>query len=260
MTDYKRVQLDGSAPATGSVVEKEELRLCLTASTAIAATSDAGFSDDAELVPSTNHHNQIAPVHPKADLKRAAVLVLLVNHRHRDGNGPQVLFTQRTAHLTDHGGQISFPGGRVEDTDRDATHTALRETEEETGIDGSRIEMIGTLPHYTTGTGYLITPVVGWIESPVGSPVIYSPDPTEVAECFEVPFQFLINPDNHRLESAMYKGRMRSYYAVPYLSSGQRRYIWGATAGMIVTLTRVIAHARGETYLPAVARAPDSGE
>ena len=77
--------------------------------------------------------------------------------------GPTVLFTQRTAHLTDHAGQISFPGGRVEEHDRSAEHTALRETAEETGVDEARIAVIGNIPRYTTGTGYLITPVVGWI-------------------------------------------------------------------------------------------------
>jgi 8-oxo-dGTP pyrophosphatase MutT (NUDIX family) len=169
----------------------------------------------------------------------------MVNRAH----GPQVLFTQRTPHLTDHGGQISFPGGRVEADDRDAIHTALRETLEETGVPMERIETLGALPNYTTGTGYHITPVVGWIEPPID----YRPDPKEVSECFEVPLDFLIDPRNHRLESAMYRGRMRSYYAVPY----QRHYIWGATAGMLVTLTRVIAAARGESSEPPVRMSPD---
>ena len=223
-------------------VGRDELKRWLSASAAIAASGDAGFSDDGEMASAAGTLD-IPP--PGAILKPAAVLLLMINRPER----PQVLFTQRTPHLTDHGGQISFPGGRAEDDDRDPAHTALRETFEETGVAMERIEMLGALPNYTTGTGYLITPMVGWIEPPVD----YAPHPKEVAECFEVPLDFLLDTRNHRLESAMYKGRMRSFYAVPY----QRRYIWGATAGMLVTLTRVIAHARGEATGPAVRMSPD---
>ena len=207
----------------------------------IGQNSDAGFSDDGDAAALLN---QAAP---QKLLKPAAVLILVIN---RPGV-PTVLFTQRTAHLTDHAGHISFPGGRVEDDDVDTQHAALRETSEETGVDVSRIELIGSIPRYTTGTGYLISPVVGWMEPPVA----FAPDPTEVEECFEVPLDFLIAPQNHRLESAMYKGRMRQYYAIPY---GQR-YIWGATAGMLVTFTRVLANARGLMFQPPVKMAPDSG-
>ncbi len=228
---------------------RDELQQWLSAPTAVAAGGDAGFSDDGETAAvGANVGANVGvepPVAPSAVLKPAAVLILVINRPQT----PQVLFTQRTPHLTDHGGQISFPGGRVEEDDRDPVHTALRETFEETGVPMERIEMIGTLPNYTTGTGYLITPVVGWIEPPV----VYAPDPKEVAECFEVPLDFLLDTRNHLLESAMYRGRMRSYYAVPY----QRRYIWGATAGMLVTLTRVIAHARGESAGPPVRMSPD---
>lgn len=220
---------------------REELQQWLSASAAIAAGSDAGFSDDGE----TAGLMVDPPVAPSAVLKPAAVLILVINRP----DTPHVLFTQRTPHLTDHGGQISFPGGRVEDDDRDPLHTALRETFEETGVPMERIEALGMLPNYTTGTGYLISPVVGWIEPPIE----YAPDPKEVAECFEVPLGFLLDTRNHKLESAMYRGRMRQYYAVPY----QGRYIWGATAGMLVTLTRVIAHARGESSEPPVRMSPD---
>jgi 8-oxo-dGTP pyrophosphatase MutT (NUDIX family) len=226
MDDYKHATNSDARTVTN--LTKQQVATWLTSATQFAATGDVNFADDGE----TAHLPIPALGKP---LKPAAVLILLVNHG--DADGPRVLFTQRTAHLTDHAGQISFPGGRVEDDDRDPFHTALRETEEETGVDAARVEVLGTIPDYSTGTGYLITPVVAWIDAPVD----YRPDPTEVAECFEVPFSFLIDTRNHRLESAMYKGRMRSYYAVPY----HHRYIWGATAGMLVTLTRVIAHARG---------------
>ena len=207
----------------------------------VGQNSDAGFSDDGDAGALLNQ------IPPQKLLKPAAVLILVINRP----DVPTVLFTQRTAHLTDHAGQISFPGGRVEENDVDTQHAALRETSEETGVDVSRIELIGSIPRYTTGTGYLITPVVGWMEPPVA----FAPDPTEVEECFEVPLDFLIAPQNHRLESAMYKGRMRQYYAIPY---GQR-YIWGATAGMLVTFTRVLANARGLMFQPPVKMAPDSG-
>ena len=205
------------------------------------AFGDGAFSDDGESV------IQLHAAIPGKSLKPAAVLILVINQ----GDAPTVLFTQRTAHLTDHGGQISFPGGRVEAGDRDHFHTALREAEEETGVDAKRIRIIGTIPQYTTGTGYLITPVVGWMEPPV----TYRPDPTEVEECFEVPFEFLTDINNHHLETAMYKGRMRSYYALPY----GHRYIWGATAGMLVTLTRVLGAAQGRPVGQPIRRAPDSG-
>ena len=207
----------------------------------VGQNSDAGFSDDGE---SGALLNQTAR---ETSLKPAAVLILVVNRP----DAPMVLFTQRTAHLTDHGGQISFPGGRVEDHDPSAEHTALRETVEETGVDAARITLIGSIPRYTTGTGYLITPVVGWMEPPAD----YRPDPKEVEECFEVPLDFLIAPQNHRLESAMYKGRLRQYYAIPY----GHRYIWGATAGMLVTFTRVLSNARGMSFQPPVKMAADSG-
>jgi 8-oxo-dGTP pyrophosphatase MutT (NUDIX family) len=227
------------AQAEGATrISRDALAAWLSRGHDVGATGDVAFSDDGD-----------SAVRPPAGkpLKPAAVLILVINQP----VSPTVLFTQRTAHLTDHAGQISFPGGRVEEEDRDPFHTALREAEEETGVDANRIEIIGTIPQYTTGTGYLITPVVGWMEPPVS----FRPDPTEVEECFEVPFEFLIDINNHHLETAMYKGRMRSYYALPY----GHRYIWGATAGMLVTLTRVLGAAQGRAVGQPVRRSPDSG-
>lgn len=240
MNDYRLDALAHTVDDVDAAITRARVASWLIAAKKIDAAGDEGFSDDGEFA-------ALPPVNEKP-LRPAAVLILLVNRGLDDC--PQVLFTQRTAHLTDHAGQISFPGGRVEADDRDAFHTALRETEEETGVAASKIEVLGSIPDYATGTGYLVTPVVGWIDEPAA----YRPDPTEVAECFEVPLKFLIDTRNHRLESAMYKGRMRSYYAVPY----QQRYIWGATAGMLVTLTRVIAQARGVAFDAPVREAPDS--
>jgi len=230
----------GVNQASGTL-DRETLAHWLAQPHGVGQNSDAGFSDDGE---SDALVNQSAP---QKSLRPAAVLILVIDR----SDGPTVLFTQRTAHLTDHAGQISFPGGRVEAHDPSVEQTALRETWEETGLDVSRIAVLGSIPRYTTGTGYLITPVVGWLEPPAD----YRPDPTEVEECFEVPLDFLIQPANHRLESAMYKGRMRDYYAIPFGS----RYIWGATAGMLVTFTRVLSNARGMLFEPPVKIAPDSG-
>jgi 8-oxo-dGTP pyrophosphatase MutT (NUDIX family) len=161
-------------------------------------------------------------------LKPAAVLLLVVNHP----GDPTVVFTQRTAHLADHAGQISFPGGRCDDDDCTPERTALREAEEEIGITADRVEILGRLPEYRTGTGYSVTPIVGWAEPPL----TYRPDPHEVADIFEVPLAFLLDTGNHRYESAFYRGRMRKYWAMPY----GERFIWGATAGMLVTFHRIL--------------------
>ena len=141
---------------------------------------------------------------------------------------PTVLLTQRTAHLRDHPGQISFPGGRAEPHDPSPAHTALRETEEEVGLLPAHIEIAGYLPEYRTSTGFRVTPVVAMVTPPFD----LHPDPFEVAEVFEVPLAFLLDPVNHRQHSLHYRGRLRSYYAMPYGDY----FIWGATAGMIMSL------------------------
>jgi 8-oxo-dGTP pyrophosphatase MutT (NUDIX family) len=161
-------------------------------------------------------------------LKPAAVLLLVVNHP----GEPTVVFTQRNADLADHAGQISFPGGRCDEADRTPERTALREAEEEVGIPADRVEILGRLPQYFTSTGYAVTPVVGWAEPPL----VFRPDPREVADVFEVPLAFLLDPGNHRYESAFYRGRLRNYWAMPY----GERFIWGATAGMLVTFHRIL--------------------
>ena len=156
----------------------------------------------------------------------ASVLIALVLRP----EGLTMLLTQRTAHLTDHAGQISFPGGRAEDYDASAIDTALRETEEEIGLDRRHIEIIGTLPDYVTGTGYKVTPVVGLVTPPFE----LTPDENEVAEIFEVPLAFLMDGANHqRLSFEMPEGAgRRTFYAMPY----ERFFIWGATAGMLRNL------------------------
>jgi 8-oxo-dGTP pyrophosphatase MutT (NUDIX family) len=158
----------------------------------------------------------------------AAVLVPLVNRP----SGLAVLFTQRSADLPDHPGQISFPGGRVEATDRDIDDSALRETEEETGLLRERVTVLGHLSEYETVTGYRVTPVVGWVEPPFA----LTPDPVEVAEIFEVPLAFLLEPANQKRHFRMLGDLRRDYYAIPF----EQHYIWGATAAMLLILDRTL--------------------
>lgn len=159
-----------------------------------------------------------------AEPTRASVLVPLVQ---REG-GLTILFTERTANLSSHAGQISFPGGRHELSDRSPVDTALRETEEEVGLARRHVDVLGLLPEYHTGTGYRVTPVVAL----VAPPFELRADPAEVAEIFEVPLAFLMDGLNHQRLSAMRPEGRRSFYAMPY----QRFYIWGATAGMLRNL------------------------
>ncbi len=147
-------------------------------------------------------------------------------------NGPSVLLTQRNEHLKDHPGQISFPGGRVEPEDSSPAHTALREAQEEIGLAPAHIEIVGYLPEYRTGTGFRVMPVVGLVRPPFE----LRPDPHEVAEIFEVPLAFLMDSANHQQHTMHYRGKLRHYVAMPY----EGYFIWGATAGIIVTLSRVL--------------------
>ncbi|HTZ81165.1 MAG TPA: CoA pyrophosphatase [Stellaceae bacterium] len=165
---------------------------------------------------------------PAVRLTLAAVLVPLVKRE----TELTVLLTQRTAHLNDHAGQVAFPGGRIEKSDRDPIHAALRETDEEVGVPADYVEVIGRLDTYITGTGYEITPVVGLVRAPYPM----RPDPDEVADVFEVPLSFILDPRNHERHSREVKGRVRSFYVLPYPG----RYIWGATAGMLVNLAEVL--------------------
>lgn len=162
-------------------------------------------------------------------LHAASVLVPIVARE----DAPTILFTQRTAHLKNHSGQISFPGGRAEAHDESAERTALRETWEEVGLPAGRIEVLGRLSDYHTRTGYRITPVVGIVKPPFD----LNPDPNEVAEVFEVPLAFLLDGRNHQRHSREFEGEQRYFFAIAF----QHRYIWGATAGMLVNLQRFLA-------------------
>jgi len=147
--------------------------------------------------------------------------------------GTTVLLTQRTDHLAHHPGQISFPGGRLEEADdNDPVIAALRETEEEIGLARRHVEVVGRLDEYVTGTGFVVTPVVGLVTPPFD----LSADPFEVAEVFEVPLDFVLEPANHKLHRRVVEGRHRPFWALTY----EERVIWGATAGILVNLSEVL--------------------
>lgn len=158
----------------------------------------------------------------------AAVLVPLIDRSGR----VQVLFTQRTAHLDDHAGQISFPGGRVEVSDASREETALREMEEEIGLASASVAVLGRLPEYEIPSGFRITPVVGWIETPFA----LNPDPFEVAAVFEAPLEHFLDAARYQRRQFRFRGRHRHYLAIPF----EGRYIWGATAGMLYDLCRLL--------------------
>ncbi|MEO8345090.1 MAG: CoA pyrophosphatase [Betaproteobacteria bacterium] len=162
------------------------------------------------------------------DATPAAVLVPIFN---RPG-GLTLLLTQRSADLPDHPGQISFPGGRVGPSDLTLVDAALREATEEVGLAADRVEVLGELPTYETVTGYRVTPIVGWVEPPFTLTI----DPIEVADAFEVPLTFVLDPVNQQRHYRMLGEVRRDFWAIPY----RDRYIWGATAAMLLIFDRTL--------------------
>lgn len=180
------------------------------------------FSDPAVVESQTSDAATARAAAAGQGLRLASVLVPLVMRP----EGVHVMLTQRTAHLHDHAGQISFPGGRVEASDPTLVDAALRESLEETGLQPDLVEVIGRLPDYHTSTGFCIAPVVGL----VSDTFVAVPEPFEVAEVFEVPLAFLMDPANHRVHSVVlpHNGR-HAYFSMPW----QQYFVWGATAGML---------------------------
>ena len=180
---------------------------------------------------------------PERTLRPAAVLIPVI----AGPEGATVLMTRRSDSLTSHTGQIAFPGGRL-DPGETAIEAALREAFEEVALDPALVEVLGVGDAYETGTGFLVTPVVGWLTARPTT----TPSPDEVAEVFEVPWDFLMDPSNHSRDSYDREGQPRRWYWA--MTHGQR-YIWGVTAGIVRALrTRLY----GEEALPQVAVAEDA--
>lgn len=175
------------------------------------------------------------------DFVPASVLVPLVMR-----DQVSVLLTQRTAHLSKHAGQISFPGGRQEPTDPDPVATALREAQEEVGLDPSRVRVLGTLPTYATGTGFMVTPVVGLID-PLEDEMQrlkLQADANEVADIFEVPLPFLMNPQFHHRHALDVSGARFEFFSMPWRpphEQDREYFIWGATAAMLRNFYRFLS-------------------
>ena len=164
----------------------------------------------------------------------AAVLLPLVQRE----QGLHLLLTQRSSQLSTHAGQIALPGGRTDPEDPSPTATALREAQEEVGLQPSNAEVLGSLPIYATGSAFLVTPVVALVQ-----PQLLTPNPAEVAEVFEVPLSFILDPANHQRHRAQWQDQTREWFAISYLDQQQQaeRFIWGATAGMLRNFYRFMA-------------------
>ena len=163
--------------------------------------------------------------------RQAAVLIPIVMR-----SEPTVLLTLRTAHLSTHSGQIAFPGGKVDESDADVVAAALREANEEVGLTPEFVDVLGQLPVYVTGSVFHVTPVVALV-SPGFS---LHPNPFEVADVFEVPLQFLMNPAHHRHHLFDWQGAQRQWLSMPYQDGATERFIWGATAGMLRNFYRFL--------------------
>ena len=174
--------------------------------------------------PKGDHALDIVKALPGGKPKAAAVLVPVIAHP----DETTVLLTQRATGLRSHSGQIAFPGGRLDEDDGSPLAAALREAEEEIGLEASHVRPLGYLDAYLSGTGYLVTPVVALVAP--GAPL--SLNPFEVSETFEVPLGFLMDPARHEIHEREWNGRLRRYYAIPFGD----RYIWGVTAGIIRNL------------------------
>ncbi len=163
--------------------------------------------------------------------EKAAVLLGIVLRQE-----PTVLLTQRPQHMSTHAGQIAFAGGKCDPTDADVVATALREAQEEVGLHAQHVHVLGTLPEYVTGSSYFVTPVVALLEPEMTLEI----NTEEVADAFEIPLSYLMNPANHRWHRYEHEGVTREWLSIPYQEDGQVRFVWGATAGMLRNFYRFL--------------------
>lgn len=198
--------------------------------TLISRVSRASLAlpDAAANRPSRGDHDLNPDLRPEDPLIPAAVLVPLINRR----DGVMVMLTKRSEALPDHPGQISFPGGRIDASDASPRAAALREADEEVGLLPNSVEVVGELDIYITRTGFHITPVVGLVRPPFD----IRPNPSEVAEVFELPLELAADPTNYERRARLHEGRRRYFYVLTF----KDRIIWGATAGMLVNLAQVL--------------------
>ena len=214
-------------PSETALQLSDAASLRLLARQRLAAHGPEGHTSSPELAARGDHDlnpEMASWLEPGMQYRGAAVLVPVIDRP----QGLQVLFIQRTEGPDAHSGQIAFPGGKIEHHDDGAVAAALRETHEETGLSHEFVEVLGFLDAYRTGTRFEISPVVGIVSE--GFDLV--PEPLEVADIFEVPFDFFMDPENHQTDSRIWKGKRRHFYAMPY----EDRYIWGATAGILRNL------------------------
>lgn len=171
----------------------------------------------------------------RAPMHASVLLPIVMRER------PTVLLTERTLHLTTHSGQIAFPGGKADEDDADAAATALREAQEEVGLDPAYVQVLGVMPHYVTGSAFIITPVVALVQPGF----TLTPNAFEVADVFEVPLEFLMNPAHHQRHVFEWEGIRREWFSMPYQDDSHeqapQRFIWGATAGMLRNFYRLLS-------------------
>lgn len=215
-------------PKTVPVVAVDDGLAAVPASALTPAALRERFSRQLDWAPDIRRE----PAFANLDAAPAAVLVPIVMRPE-----PTVLLTLRSTKLSKHSGQVAFPGGRVDPGDASIEDAALREAQEEVGLDAGRVEILGSLPTYTTGTAFVVTPVVGLVQPPLDLQI----NPHEVDVAFEVPLAFLMNPAHHQHHVYRWEGNERTWLSMPYMDRGRERYIWGATAGMLRNLYRYLA-------------------
>jgi len=233
-SEKRVVVVPGFDPQTQPIVPLSEVLLPLRNATMQLDFIRAAFKATVEwqVEPVFTESFQVESLN-LSDIIQAAVFMPLVQRP----DGLYLIFTRRAPHLYDHAGQISFPGGRIEDTDDGAVGAALRETREEIGVPPEFIQLIGTQPGFLTSTRFTMKPIIGYVQPGF----IIRPDPTEVAEVFEVPLSFLMDPSHHFLHKAkLPDGGHRFYFSMPW---GQY-FIWGATAALIRNFYHYLAAAQ----------------